>query len=296
MDDIYQRRAGLLFGSFAADALSLGVHWIYDCSELAQKFGYVTEYQAPGVDSYHPTKGAGEQSHVGDQALCLLDDLLQNQGWDAGSFMQNWVRMWPGYRDYLDHATKATLQNLEQGASALRAGSDSKELAGAVRIAPMLAYMAKAPEAEVVTACVEQTLLTHASEASHQAATFLATAGYRILHGMDFVSTVRATAPAWALGEAEQVLGLDSVEAIAQLGQSCPIASALPAVIYLALKHGDDLPKAFSENAMAGGDNCARGLALGLLLGASQGAEAIPLSWRTALVNVERLHQLLELT
>lgn len=32
-----QRRAGLLFGSFTTDALSLGVHWIYDTEELSLK-------------------------------------------------------------------------------------------------------------------------------------------------------------------------------------------------------------------------------------------------------------------
>jgi ADP-ribosylglycohydrolase len=34
---------------------------------------------------------------------------------------------------------------------------------------------------------------------------------------------------------------------------------------------------------MAGGDNCARALALGLLLGAAQGVEAIPARWRAGL-------------
>ena len=66
------KKAGLLYGSFCADALSLGLHWIYDTKELAQKHGRVNEYKAPGPDSYHPNKQAGEQGHVGDQALCLL--------------------------------------------------------------------------------------------------------------------------------------------------------------------------------------------------------------------------------
>ncbi|MGY8713900.1 MAG: ADP-ribosylglycohydrolase family protein, partial [Verrucomicrobiia bacterium] len=72
MNELKNKQAGLLFGSFCADALSLGVHWIYDANELAQKYGRVTGYQAPGPDSYHPHKQAGDQGHVGDQALCLL--------------------------------------------------------------------------------------------------------------------------------------------------------------------------------------------------------------------------------
>ena len=293
MNDFTQRRAGLLFGSFTADALSLGVHWIYDTAELSQKLGYVSDYHAPGFDSYHPKKKAGEQSHVGDQALWLAISLQKNKKWDATSFMQDWLIMWASYGDYFDHATKTTLQNIEDGKPATAAASDSAELAGAARIAPLLAYLADQPEAEVVTACVEQTFLTHGSEPSQEAAAFLAIAGYRLMHGADLKDTLKATAPSWALQKAESVLELDAVKAVAQLGQSCPIESALPAVIYLALKHGDDLPKAFCENAMAGGDNCARGLTLGLLLGASHGVRAIPDEWISKLSSGLPLSQLI---
>lgn len=294
MNDFEQRRAGLLFGSFTADALSLGVHWIYDTVELSQKFGYVDAYHAPGADSYHPKKQAGEQSHVGDQALCLADSLRKNQKWDASTFMQDWLMLWPSYDDYFDHATKATLQNIEEGKPATAAASVSEELAGAARIAPLVAFLADQSEAEVVAACVEQTLLTHSSDSSQEAAVFLASAGHRLLHGAELESTLKSTAPSWALQKVERVLMLDPVEAIAHLGQSCPIESALPAVIYLALKHGDDLPMAFSENAMAGGDNCARALALGLLLGASHGVTAIPELWKTKLSNRAPLSQLIK--
>ncbi len=285
MNDLNQHRAGLLFGSFTADALSLGVHWIYDNEKLSRKFGYISDYHAPGEDSYHPKKRAGDQSHVGDQACCLASSLLRNHRWEAARFMQDWLMLWPNYGDYFDHATKATLQNIEAGKPATAAASDSEELAGAARIAPLLAFLADRTEDEVVAACVEQTLLTHASEASREAAIFLAIAGHRLMHGAELDSTLRTAAPSWALRKAESVLALDAVEAIGQLGQSCPITSALPAVIYLVLKHGDDLPKAFSENAMAGGDNCARGLALGLLLGAFHGASVIPEQWQTKLTN-----------
>jgi ADP-ribosylglycohydrolase len=35
---------------------------------------------------------------------------------------------------------------------------------------------------------------------------------------------------------------------------------------------------------MSGGDNCARDLALGMLLGAAHGIEAIPAAWRERLL------------
>lgn len=293
MPTLSQRRQGLLFGSFTADALSLGVHWIYDTNELSKKFGYVERYYAPGSDSYHPNKQAGDQSHVGDQALRLAAYLKSSDVWKADAFMQVWTTMWPEYDDYFDHATKTILQNIESGKALTEAACESTELAGAARIAPLLACMSDQSEATVVKACTEQTLLTHASDKSKEAATFLSQAGYRLIQGASLEATLHETAPKWALNKAEAVLELDAVEAIAQLGQSCPIDAALPAVIYLCQKYSDNLPKAFSENAMAGGDNCARGLALGLLLGAAHGIDAIPSEWVTDLKAAPLLQDML---
>jgi ADP-ribosylglycohydrolase len=84
------------------------------------------------------------------------------------------------------------------------------------------------------------------------------------------------------------------VEAIAKLGPACSISSALPSVLYLALKHGDNIDTAFIENAMAGGDNCARGLALGMLLGAANGISSIPEHWVADLKSAKYLDQFLE--
>tara|TARA_A100001015_G_scaffold41290_1_gene45197 strand:+ start:7033 stop:7275 length:243 start_codon:yes stop_codon:yes gene_type:complete len=79
MNKFKNRQAGLLFGSFCADALSLGVHWIYDSNKLAKEHGQVTHYKTPGPDSYHPHKQAREQGHVGDQALSLVEFLTREK-------------------------------------------------------------------------------------------------------------------------------------------------------------------------------------------------------------------------
>ncbi|MEM1222984.1 MAG: ADP-ribosylglycohydrolase family protein [Verrucomicrobiota bacterium] len=279
MTNFQQKRIGLLFGSFVADALSLGVHWIYDVKELSQKFGYIDRYYAPGVDSYHPKKEAGDQGHVGDQALCLNNFFVEKGEWNQAAFMEAWTKMWAGYEDYFDHATKTTLANLETGKPLTEAASNSSELAGPARITPLVAFLANESEATVVQAAVEQTVITHHSPEAIATSEFLARASYQILHGAELKSTLETTAPEWALEKAKAVIDLDAIAAIAQLGQSCSIEKALPAVIYLALKFGDDIPKAFSENAMAGGDNCARALSLGMLLGATHGAHAIPGHW-----------------
>lgn len=296
MNELKNKQAGLLFGSYCADALSLGVHWIYDANELAQKHGRVTGYQAPGPDSYHPHKQAGDQGHVGDQALCLLTFLKREKRWDTVAFMDEWLGMWPTYNDYIDGATKTTLGNIQNQTDKTQGGSDSVEIAGPARIAPLVSFLAQAPENEVVQAAIEQTKLTHRSPEAEETASFLAKASYRLIHGARLEDTVRETAPEWALKSANSVLPQNAVDAIAKLGPACSISSALPSVIYLALKHGENTEIALIENAMAGGDNCARGLALGMLLGAANGYTSIPEQWRNDLNGATALHELIETT
>jgi len=279
MNDLKNKISGLLFGSYCADALSLGVHWIYDSQELVKKHGRVTEYKAPGSDSYHPHKQAGDQGHVGDQSLCLLTFLSREKKWDPSKFMEDWLSMWPDYNDYIDGATKATLANVQNQADKTQGGSDSVEIAGPARIAPLIAFLSNSSESEVVKAAVEQTVLTHRSKEAEETAIFLAQAGYRLMHGANLHDTLNETAPEWALEKAKSVLSENAVDAISKLGPACSISSALPSVLYLATKHGDDIEAAFIENAIAGGDNCARGLALGILLGSANGLSAIPQGW-----------------
>jgi ADP-ribosylglycohydrolase len=289
MNDLTNKQSGLLFGSYSADALSLGVHWIYDSNELAQRHGRVSEYKSPGADSYHPHKHAGDQGHVGDQSLCLLKFLVREKKWCPSGFMDDWLGMWPKYDDYIDGATKSTLDNVQNRSDKTQGGSDSVEIAGPARIAPLVCHLANSTEEEVVRASVEQTILTHRSPEAEESAAFLAKAGYRLMHGASLLDTLNETAPEWALKKANSVLSENTVDAIGQLGPACSISSALPSVLYLALKYGDDIETAFIENAMAGGDNCARGLTLGMLLGAANGLSSIPERW----VNELNAHDLL---
>lgn len=286
--DLSSRLAGMLQGSFIAESISLGVHWIYDPALILKKHGRVTGYLAPGVESYHPHKQAGAQGHAGDQALRLLAFLQRERRWDATAFLADWQAMWPSYHDYVDKATKGTLANLQAGATAATSGAPSDELAGPARIAPLMAFLAEQPESEAVAAAIEQTVLTHRSPEAIECAEFLARATHRLLHGGDLQSTITETAPAWALKAAEAAADSD---AIGQLGRACPIPQALPAVLWLVRHHGQDFATAAIENAMAGGDNCARALALGMLLGASLGIESIPASWREELLAKTQLER-----
>ena len=288
--DFSSRVAGMLHGSFIAEALSLGVHWIYDPEVIVRRHGRVTGYHAPGAESYHPRKQAGAQGHAGDQALRLLAFLHRERRWEAAAFLTDWQAMWPDYDDYVDKATKGTLAHLQAGATPATSGTASDELAGPARIAPLMAFLAEMPESEAVAAAIEQTVLTHRSPETIECAEFLARATHRLLHGGSLPEVIAQTAPKWALEAAETAKGPD---AIGTLGRACPIPQALPAVLWLVKHHGHDFELASIENAMAGGDNCARALVLGMLLGATHGLDAIPLAWREGLLARKELQDLL---
>jgi len=288
--DSSSRLAGMLQGSFIAESISLGVHWIYDPALILKKHGRVTGYLAPGSESYHPHKQAGAQGLAGDQALRLLTFLQREHRWDATAFLADWQSMWPTYNDYVDKATKGTLANLQAGATAATSGAPSDELAGPARIAPLMAFLADKPESEAVAAAIEQTVITHRSPETIECAEFLARATHRLLQGGELQRVITETAPAWALKAAETVTDSD---AIGQLGRACPIPQALPAVLWLIRHHGENFETATIENAMAGGDNCARALALGMLLGAAHGIEAIPAAWREELRAKPQLEEFL---
>ncbi len=290
-----ERIAGCVWSSLAADALALGAHWEYDQDALEQKFGRVDRYLAPRAESYHAGKAAGEQTHLGDQTLVLMDSISDSGGFALPDFSQHWLAMWSGYSGYVDHATKETLGRLGTGAG--RSEEGSKELGGSARLAPLLAVMAEAPLADTITAARAQTGLTHGSALAGDVAEFLARVVLAVLNGehpraaVDSAGSV-SYAELDLVDLAKQVAETKSMEvgpAAASLGLGCPIPSALPVTLLLVDRFADDFELALIENVMAGGDSAARGLVLGMILGAHHGCEAIPDGWMDELVARDRV-------
>jgi ADP-ribosylglycohydrolase len=63
------------------------------------------------------------------------------------------------------------------------------------------------------------------------------------------------------------------------LSTACYIDQSFPAILYLVARYPDDFEAALIANTNAGGDNCHRGAALGAVLGAALGIQAIPERW-----------------
>jgi ADP-ribosylglycohydrolase len=281
-----EKQKAMVFASFAADSLALGVHWIYNTNVIDKKFGRVETYLKPVRPTYHPTKALGEFTHYGDQTVILLESVSACAGFDLDDFSQRWQALFENYNGYFDNATKGTLKNIESGKSPSEAGSDSDDLAGASRIAPLLYVYQEDPE-KLIASAGAQTSFTHNNLQVIKSAEFFANVTYHVLKGASPVAAIEQvkreefnSAPfsEW-IETGLQSVEQDTRQAILDFGQMCEIAAAFPGVIHLVAKYENDLKQALVENVMAGGDSAGRGLCVGMILGAHLGMDAIPQKW-----------------
>ena len=80
----------------------------------------------------------------------------------------------------------------------------------------------------------------------------------------------------WDVGRSEPI----------KVGKASPTEGTLPGAVYFILKYADQedgFKKAVVANAMVGGDNASRGIAIGMVLGAYRGINAIPNEWKATL-------------
>jgi ADP-ribosylglycohydrolase len=290
----------MVLGAFAADALALGAHWIYDTTRIATTFGRMETFQKPAPDSYHPTKHAGQFTHYGDQTLVLLDSLAQRRGFDLDFFADRWRRFHADYDGYVDQATRSTLANFDAGEPPAAAGSRSADLGGAARIAP-LAYFYRDDSEHLMLHARHQTAMTHNNPQVVDSAAFFADVVFQVLDGAAPIAAIQATAASrfnqepfsgW-ISKGLESQHLDTRDAIKSFGQMCETAAAFPSVIHLIARYQENFKEALIENVMAGGDSAARGLLTGMVLGAYLGLEAIPQTWLNQLDARPRILQLL---
>jgi ADP-ribosylglycohydrolase len=155
------------------------------------------------------------------------------------------------------------------------AGAPSEELGGAARMAPVLLSDAARTEETLIAAACTQASMTHRSTLSLEAARFLARAVWARLDGATLTQALDHAAagsftelPAVSLRSqaADLAASGDARHIVATTGASCHILEALPASLAIALALASDPHRALCENAMAGGDNAARGLVIGMLI------------------------------
>lgn len=292
----------MVMAAFMADSLALGAHWIYDTESIFRRFGRVEGFLKPGTDSYHPGKEKGQFTHYGDQMLVLLESLAEKKTFDLGDFSQKWRNLFSDYNGYIDQATRRTLSSLASGEKIEAAGSSSDELAGASRISPIV-YLYRNDLENLLAACKSQTIMTHNSPNTSESSVFFAKVTWEVLQGTNPVAAIEKTSHAWTgrpLIKDWTQAGLDSkdmdsISAIFKFGQSCHAPEAFPGVIHLISKYENDLQEALIQSVMAGGDNAARGMMVGMVLGAYQGPKSFPGNWLSELDKREEIIRLLDM-
>ena len=293
MDD---KSKAMVLASFIADSLSMGVHWIYDTDKLARDFGTVDSFLKPDHNAFHSKRDRGEHTHYGDQAFVLLESLAVKMGFELDDFSRRWQGLFKDYDGYYDKATKATLDNLSRGMLPQDAGSSSSDLAGASRLAPLVFLYRDDLEALLVAAKT-QTQMTHNDPAVIDSAEFFSRVSWMVLRGRTPLSAMEETAAQqfqnsplleW-VEEGIRSKDAESIPTITRFGQSCHTAEAFPGIVHLAAKYERDLPEALIQAAMAGGDSAARGMAVGMILGAHLGEKSIPEHWLSGLKRREEI-------
>jgi ADP-ribosylglycohydrolase len=296
------RAQAMVLASFAADSLALGVHWIYDTEQIDRQVGRITDLLPPSEGSYHPTKKRGALTHYGDQSLHLLRHLVKHHGqFSLFEYARGWQSLFTDYSGYLDRATKVTLQNLERGDTPDICGSPSTDLGGAARIAPLV-YCYREDLEGLLKAVRAHTALTHCGPGSVDGAVFLARSCYAILHGTSpreaFVQSLDE-----GINDIDLELRLRRCldrpagnirQVVKEFVQMCSINAALPGAIYTVLHNEGNLEEALIETAMAGGDSAARGMVVGMILGAHLGMEKIPVRWLDNLIDYHEIQAALE--
>lgn len=104
----------------------------------------------------------------------------------------------------------------------------------------------------------------------------------------EFVDDISITTMSrlWDVGRSEPI----------KIGKASPTEGALPSALYFSLKYKDDIEAGLIANANCGGDSAARGIVIGMLLGAQNNLEEFPSThrWISGLNMMKEVENLME--
>jgi len=262
-----------LKAALVADALNLGPHWVYNQSKIARLYPNGVKAFTDPASSYHKGKTAGQLTHTGDQIYFLQQAIDGNNGvYDADVWRDFWLAKMTDYSGYLDNATKVTLSN--KGL----VPSDSDEISGVGRIAAILDLELGLDES--IEAARSQTSLSHGSEEVVELADFMIRTIFHVRNGVSFSQAFQKAAddgaylaldPQKHLSAAKRATSDNHLQSASDFGLTCHFPEAFPLTLYYAVHFDSSFEECLSLNALAGGDNTARGILLALLFVARDG-------------------------
>jgi ADP-ribosylglycohydrolase len=271
-----------------------------------------------GRRNYHPGQKAGDQTDYGEYNVLVLEHLAERKDKKGPIKLNDLVPHWkkrlesPTWGAWKCTQTKQALQQVNAGQdyNSLGGGSNAMSL----RHAAVHAVFDK--EDDVVKAA-RKVMFTHQNSEALGGGEFFARAVHKIIHeDMELLDALRAAAKPmgdWYIKKVEQGvkkfeeatnpssqlskeefvddLASTSMARLWEVGKSEPIKvgkaspteGTLPTSVYLILKYQNDFVAGVKANAMIGGDNASRSIAVGVVLGAYHGVEAIPQDLKSTL-------------
>ena len=258
-----------ILGSIIADSYCLGAHWIYDEAELeAINFSW-DELNAP-LAMWHKGKNRGDLTHYGDHTLWLIEFLAQNSAFDVAKYAAFWLEKTASFSGYEDGSTRDTIAALKEDASTTT-GAKSADLSICGRISPLL--LVSNTREVFVSNSVSFAALTHNNEVTLDAVAFFANVLYCVIEGSDIKNAIEQTESSkqqekW-IEDAKASVDKDSFDTIRTFGPACGVDGGFAGTIHLLLK-ATSLKEALELNAKAGGDSSARGMIVGMIMGANE--------------------------
>ncbi|MCL4431754.1 MAG: ADP-ribosylglycohydrolase family protein [Epsilonproteobacteria bacterium] len=270
-------------GALVADAYALGSHWIYDETQLRNLPIDWEDLNTPKA-MWHKGKEKGDFTHYGDHGKWLNEYIQTSDYFDPSQYAAFWIKKMENYQGYVDSSSRETLAILKNNPSTL-CGASSHDLSIIGRIAPLL-FVSKTKE-EFLANTQMFVSLTHNSLIALKAAQFFASVLFDVALGAATTEAIKHTAVdpllARALGAAINSQGQESFNAIRTFGPACGVEGGFEGTIHVLLSY-DDYKSAMIANAQAGGDNAARGMIIGMIMGAA--LKEIPPAWKNGVKNL----------
>lgn len=283
-----------------------------------------------GERNYHPGKSAGGTTDYGDYNILVLEHLAATSDpvrvFNVATLIPHWMnRLENGWGSWICTMTKETYAQVKLGTPVENLGGLSN--ATAIRHVAAHAYY---DDEAVLVDVARKTMFTHRDTHALGGGEFFARVTNRVINGSTPQDAIEAVAilmsgfyeakVAQAIAKFQEAtnpgellsqelfaddLALTSMARLWDVGRSEPIKvgkaspteGTLPGAVYFILKYAnaeDALKKALQANAMVGGDNASRAIAIGMVLGAYKGVNAIPTEWKETLEQWDYCENLLD--
>ena len=264
-------------GSLVADAYALGAHWIYDEVQLKDLDVNWDELNAPQA-MWHKGKEKGDFTHYGDHTKWLLQFVQDNNHFNLQNYGGLWLDNMQDYKGYVDGSSRETLEALNADPQT-NTGSSSHDLSIIGRIAPLL--LVSSSKAEFLSQVHDFVAFTHNCPLVLKAAEFFASVLYDVSQGKDISTALSAQTIDAELQSAFDAAmaskAQETVSTIRNFGPACGVEGGFEGAIHLLCSY-DSFKEAMVANAKAGGDNAARAMIVGMIMGAA-GCD-VPSSWK----------------